>query len=205
MSNGRCENPWERLAKLWATVGKLLLDDNRTPEEVCEVLEAIVSEKKPVFAIWKTLKLGTGLRTADDFRSALKRGGNRISDWANDILGKPAFKAATEATEVDMVKVTVAELGFKNGATRRDIYQRAKEFGLELCPAEVGPQLRLQYQDQSLNEWLVIAMEPISDSDGDLSVFVVERLGDGRWLHGGRGHPDRSWDSGNQFVFLRRK
>ena len=59
MSNGEGKNPWERLAKLWATVGKLLLDGNRTPEEVCEVLQAIVSERRnsvltPILATWAT-------------------------------------------------------------------------------------------------------------------------------------------------------
>jgi len=48
------------------------------------------------------------------------------------------------------------------------IYAAAKERGLELCPAEVGPQLRLQYQDQ-LDEWLVIGMEPILGPDGTLA------------------------------------
>lgn len=167
-----------------------------------KVMASIVS----TFKVWKTLKLGTGLSTAADFRAALKRGGNKIGDWANDILGKPAFTAVSQETEVDLVKVTVAELGFKDSATYRQICERAMGFGLELCPAEVGPQLRLQYQDQPFGEWLVIAMEPIADSDGDLFVFYVEHDDDGRWLSGGRGgHPDYGWCGGVQFVFLRRK
>ena len=107
-----------------------------------------------IFPVWKTIKLGTGLKTADDFRQALKASGFEIGNWANDILGKPAFTAAAKETEVELVRVSVAERGFKNGATRKDIYQRAQELGLELCPNEVGPQLRLQYKDQPYNEWL---------------------------------------------------
>jgi hypothetical protein len=48
-------------------------------------------------------------------------------------------------------------------------------------------------------------MEPISDSDGDLRVFGVERDGGGSWLRGGDGCPDSVWGGGDRFVFLRRK
>ncbi len=158
-----------------------------------------------IFPVWKTIKLGTGLKTADDFRQALKASGFEIGNWANDILGKPAFTAAAKETEVELVRVSVAELGFKNGATRQDIYQRAQELGLELCPNEVGPQLRLQYKDQPYNEWLRIAMESIAGSGGGLVVFGVGRVDGDQWLGGGCGTPDCFWCGGGQWVFVRRK
>jgi len=155
------------------------------------------------FNAWKTIKLGTGLKTAEEFRRVLRDGEFRLSDWASDILGKPAFKAADEETEVDLVKVTVAELGFKKGARRNQIYERAKELGLGLCPPEVGPQLRLQYQDQPNGEWIVVAMEPIIDSDGCPRVFNVERIGSELWLSSYWGRPDGFWDPDCQWVFCR--
>ena len=157
------------------------------------------------FPTWKTIKLGTGIKTADDFRNAIKQATMKIGNWGNDILGKPAFTASSVETEVDLVNVSVAELGFKDGATRKEIYEQAIKLGLELCPAEVGLQLRLQYKDQPKGEWLLIAMEPITDSDGDLSVFYVERDGNELWLYGCSGHPDSFWDGHNRFVFVRRK
>lgn len=108
--------------------------------------ETVIKETEHELNIWKTIKLGTGPKTADEFRRLLGEGGFRLSNRASDILGKPAFKVADEETEIDLVKVTAAELGFKKGARRDQIYERAQKLGLELCPAEVGPQLRLQYQ-----------------------------------------------------------
>jgi len=155
------------------------------------------------FNVWKTIKLGTGLKTAEEFRRVLRDGEFRLSDWASDILGKPAFKAADEETEVDLVKVTVAELGFKKGARRNQIYERARDLGLELCPPEVGPQLRLQYQDQPNGEWILVAMEPIVDSDGDPRLFIVERIGSELWLSSYWGSPGLFWGADGRWVFCR--
>ncbi|MFA5355628.1 MAG: hypothetical protein WC302_02800 [Candidatus Paceibacterota bacterium] len=163
--------------------------------------ELVVREIERKFEIWKTVKLGTGFKTADDFRKSLKDNGFKISDWANYILGKLAFTAATEATEVDLVRVTVAELGFEKGARRDQIYDRAKEFGLELCPPEVGPQLRLQYKDQPNNEWILVGMEPITDSDGDLSVFDVRRDDSSLWLSSYLSNPDDVCYPDNLWIF----
>jgi len=165
--------------------------------------ETVIQVAEHKFKTWKTIKLGTGLKTAEEFRRVLRDGEFRLSDWASDILGKPAFKAADEETEVDLVKVTVAELGFKKGARRNQIYERARDLGLELCPPEVGPQLRLQYQDQPNGEWILVAMEPIVDSDGDPRLFLVERSDSGLWLSSFWGDPGGFWDAGRQWVFCR--
>jgi len=156
-----------------------------------------------VWKTWKTIKLGTGLKTAEDFRKALKAIGCKIGDWANDILGKSAFSAASKEAELELVRVSVKELGFKKGATRQEIYQRAQELGLKICPNEVGPQLRLQYENQPNGEWIVVAMEPISDSVGDLGLFHVERVGHDRWLFGNYGGHGYVWNADNEFVFCK--
>lgn len=168
--------------------------------------ETVVKTAERIFPVWKTIKLGNmgGMKiAADDFRAALKQGGFRIGDWANDLLGRPAFKASKTEMKVDLVVVSVAELGFPNGATRKDIYKRALELGLELCPAEVGPQLRLQYGDQPMNEWFFIGMEPIAGSGGGPEVFRVGRGGGGAWLGSYYGGPDGLWPGDDRWVFVR--
>ncbi|KKU77499.1 MAG: hypothetical protein UY12_C0031G0007 [Parcubacteria group bacterium GW2011_GWA2_47_8b] len=160
----------------------------------------------PAFKPWRTLKLGTGLQTADNFRQDLKKSGNKISDWANDILGRPAFKAASEETEVDLYILTTAELtGEKDGGTTAEVFAGAKRLGFEKCPAEVGPQLRIQYPDQPMNERLLIGMEPITDSDGFLYVFCVERDGYGQWLYTDCGSAGSVWNGNDRWVFILRK
>lgn len=159
------------------------------------------SAMEHAFQTFRTVKLGTH-RSPKELRKALEQSGKRISDWAGDILNKVVV--AKQKTELDIVVVSVDELGFKDGARYDQICARGKEFGLELCPFEVGPQLRLQYTDQPVGEWLVVATEPLSDRDGDLLVFCVERYGVGMWLCAGCGGPGSFWYGSDRFVFCRK-
>jgi hypothetical protein len=153
----------------------------------------------PVTSIWKTITIGNISR--DKFIPALKVRGMNVSDWSADMMKQDAFTVAEQEQQIDLVNVSVAELGFDN-ATRYDaICARAKERGLELCPPEVGPQLRLQYLDQPLGEWLRVAMEAIRDSDGDLCVFSVVHHDGGLWLYSYYGKPDSRWAPDDRFVF----
>ena len=154
------------------------------------------------FPIWKTIELGTGLKTADDFRKAIEASGYKISKWASDILNKQAFTVASEKTELDLVKITGVDLGFTKNVTRKKIYDRAIKLGLELCPNESGPQLRLQYKDQPNGEWLYIAIEPIVVSDGDLNVFLVKRDDDDPWLNASCDSLGDLWGPESMWVFV---
>jgi len=167
--------------------------------------ELVVKMPERVWKTWMTIKLGT-LKNVEEIRQALKVGGNNIGDWANDILGKPAFTVSETEQAVELVNVSVEELGFKQGACYADICKRALELGLDLCPAEVGPQLRLQWKDQSKGTYVVVAMNAITVSDGDLSVFSVGRYGGGgQFLSANGGSAGYVWSSVVRFLFLRRK
>jgi len=150
----------------------------------------------------KTIKLGTGLKTKNDFLDVLKEKNIKVSSWAEDIMAKLEFIVATKEMNQKLIILSVADLGFKDGAKIKDIYERAKKLGLELCPPEVGPQLRLQYSDQPIGEWVLTAMKPIIDSDGYLYVWYVSRDGDESWLNASRGGPDDSYFSNLRFAFV---
>lgn len=168
------------------------------------VVPAIKIENAESFPIWKTITLGQ-YKDADAYRKAFKKAGFKIGGWANDILGKPAFTIAPTEESIDLVILTVEELGFKNGATYKEICEAAVIQGLEKCPNEVGPALRLQYPDQPSGEWLRIAMEPITGSGGYLRIFGVGHDDGARWLSASYGHPGDRWRANRRFVFRLRK
>ena len=151
--------------------------------------------------IFRTIALGT-YRDVKSLKNALENDGFRIGDRATDIMTKPDFVLASEKVDIDLVVLSVAETSSLNGATLEEIYARAKERGLGLCPAEVGPALRHQYPAQPSGEQLVIAMDLITDSSGHPSLFhVTHDLGD-LLLSTYWSSPDDFWNGGYQFVFV---
>lgn len=156
----------------------------------------------PHFPIWKTITIGTFLNTKE-LKRAIIDSGFHIGGWADDILESSNFTLTPKERKVDLVRITPQDLGFHDGAYRTDIYKRALSLGLELCPLEVGPQLRLQYVDQPKLESLQIGMEPQVDSKGHESEFrVVHGADNFIWLVGDHKHPDDFWASREYFVFL---
>ena len=182
-------------------IRRILKDGNLRKEIAALIMPAENAVK--TLPTWKTVKLGTNLRTTDDFCIAINQANMKIGELGKNILRRPAFKVASKETEVELVRVTLSKLGFADLVLRKEIYDRALELGLELCPSEVGPQLRLQYKDQPRGERVCIAMEPLSASDGFLSVFELEHDKNGVWLNGVDGRPGSL--CGGVLVFARRK
>jgi hypothetical protein len=162
--------------------------------------------------VWKTTELGT-YRNANELRDALDAPHCRIEivgtkvagqappavpiyddgtapychleELANEIIGRPAFTLSRTKSELDLVILSVFDLGFgKQGASIKDIFARAELLGFALCPPEVGPQLRLQYLDQPPGEVLHIAMQPIARYNGDPILLDIENADHGLVLFG---------------------
>jgi len=124
-----------------------------------------------------------------------------ISNYAQDILKKMEILEQKEETK--LIRLTVGDLGFPSGATIDQIYQKAQDLGLELCPAEVGPSLRLR--EPMINEYCIIRMKQITDRGGSPNVFRLGRNDDGFILSGGWAKPASKWNSHSRFVFCLRK
>ena len=118
------------------------------------------------------IKLGTGLKSADDFKDAIVDKGFKIYLRRSDM----DISVSDQEINLELFIVNIPELELKGEIlTIENIYKKTKDkFNLDVCPLEVGLQLRIQYENQPLGEWLVIATELIRNSDGILKLFVVE-------------------------------
>ena len=134
----------------------------------------LVPKVVPEWKVWLKIELGT--KTVDDFCRLIKRRFINTGEKLEDVLRDPAFTVASEEYEIDLVKVTGVDLGFnRREVSYREICTRAKKFGLDYCPAEVGPQLRLQYRDQPDEERLPIVMKPLNTKRWGSRTFSVDK------------------------------
>ncbi len=146
------------------------------------------------------IECGTGLKSADDFRQALRNTDCKFGDRSHYLMNQTACRVADKLTKVRLDALEVAELGFESGAKYFAICQRVLRIGYDLCQFEHGLQLRLQYKDQPKGEKLFMAMEAIRYSSGNLFTFVVGHHDDGLWLGARHAGPDNFFDAGCKIV-----
>ena len=154
-------------------------------------------------SVWRTITIGT-FANVFALSTALDAVGCGIGNSAGEILARPTFTLRGAKTNVELFTVSAAELGFKTDtASLADIFARAKQLGFGLAAAEVGPQLRLQYFDQPIREFLIIGMEPIRTWTGTPVILNVANGGAGLILIGQDGSADAQISVASRFVFVR--
>ena len=159
-----------------------------------------ISTQAP-FRTWRTTTIGS-YKGVNAYRDALDAAKIKIGDAADEILGRAAFPYAREKTVVELTVVSAAELGVESDeSSLSDVYERARQVGLNLCPAEVGPQLRLDYHNQPLGEALDIAMEPVATYGGDPTILTLANWGTGLVLIGRDGRSESKVNRISRFVF----
>ena len=156
------------------------------------------TKNKKDFTADFTITLGTH-RTGADLLQTLIEKRCMVSLWSIEALGNPDFPVVAEEITVDIVVVSMLEMGFAEGelATLDTIYNRAKQLGLEICPVETAAQLRLQFLDQQhwatggrLGKFFVASEPFVLTPDGFPKIFSVVRgdrfvppeIGIGLWL-----------------------
>lgn len=152
------------------------------------------------YHVWKRITVGT-YKSISEIRKAVEVGGFRIDYPSNDILNK--IPITSEEAVIELVTATGTELGFKEGVCYEEIAKRIQGLGFGLCPAEIGPYLRLQFPEQKRGEWIVIAMDQILDSGGQLMRFYVTADHNGLWLNGIHVNPEGRWSPTFRWAFMR--
>lgn len=137
-----------------------------------------------------------------------------VNDLGERLLASDKFTTSKAKHLLQTVELTIGNLGFSNGATTPEIFKRATELGLGLCPCELGPYLRLVYLDQpegSLGNSvrsnqapsgsITIASAPLIEDHSFPKGFYLRRIEGVLWLRGYVADDRHVWSSTDHFIF----
>lgn len=165
--------------------------------------------------LWpQPLKVTVGGASRGELAERLRRQGVSLNAHAETLLAGPAFDERA-GDVMHVVDRTVAELGLPDGGTLRDVFDAAGVVGLELCPADAAPYLRLAWtlQANSTDSLLSmggspqgavkVASVPLSD-DAEYPKGFYLRVVDGvPWLRGYRCDDEYRFAADDRFAFRR--
>jgi len=151
-----------------------------------------------------------------DLHAALREHDVQLNQAAEALFEDPRFTTLGARHVVEVVALSVAELGFGEGATYGQLITRALESGLVECPLELGPHLRMQFRNQpdgvdtkpptrgrAPPSSVTVASPPLDDSDETAKGFYLRRVDSVLWLRGYWSWPGHIWSPDALLVFSR--
>jgi len=146
-----------------------------------------------------------GGKTKEQLLKEMFQAGVHIGFYAEEMIKSSDFTTLPVAQTLEIVRLTITDLGLTYYSTTDQVYKKAQELGLDLCPPEVGPHFLLQYMDLPMGEWFYLGMKQITDSNGCPNVFLLERNVDGLCLYDRYAKSDNEWNPNCEFAFSLRK
>ncbi len=151
-----------------------------------------------------------------DLIEKLKQNSILMNEYGKKLLTDDKFTTSHIKHSLHTVELTVSNLGFPNGTTTSQLYKRAAELGLTLCPIELGPYLRLAFTDQpeEYSENLLkrkqaplgsitIASEILTENDNFPKGFYLRKINGTLWLRGYIADQLHIWNPHDHFIFCR--
>lgn len=158
-----------------------------------------------VLRIWKTIKLGT-FTTVNDLKKAIEEKGYTIDGYMDYVFDNMTI--SEEKTDIDLIIVSVEELGFWKGETYENVCAKGLEFGLDFVSEETVAQTRLQYPSQGVED-LLFATKPLKYKEINLFLHIFEKESGGicnnRGIYATNGDRNYSMHPKSKLVFARCK
>jgi hypothetical protein len=162
----------------------------------------------------KPVNIKYGGMNSSQLLEVLKANQIQLNASATALFEHPNFVTSALQSQLEVVQVSVADLGFANGATTQDIYAKACTHGLALCPIEFGAYYRLGYLEQPEGAIgfaatqhcaplgsVTIASQAISLDDTVPKGFYLRRIEGALWLRGYHCDAAHVWSSQDVFAF----
>lgn len=158
-------------------------------------------ETPAIFADTRIVR--TGGVAKDELLRRLRHNGIRMNTYADRLFADPDFATTPVPHDVRVVFVSMAEIGLPDGGRYREILAHAASKGLEPCPLELAPHLRLDYRDQPEGPYLTVASAERSPDPDTPNGFYIRHLDGELWLRGYESGPENAYAPDfSRFVFL---
>lgn len=189
---------------------KMIMDGKRDASLVATVLQRIVDGFPiEVTQVWETIRISTGPKTGADFLPLLSKKRRLVDYGARQSLSSGYFSVSGSLYTVDLVRVSVGQLGFRERTGYREICLRAQEFGLQFCEYDVAVQLCLQCENLPDGDFFLVASGPIPGADGSRRILGIFHAKGTSELEGyicdTDDHGSVKFDPNHEFVFVRTK
>lgn len=132
--------------------------------------------------------------------------------YAEQLFADERFTTSDVRILLPTIELSVGELGFPEGATLPQVFEKAAELGFQRCPLELAPHLRLQYGEQSDGGSASLpggnqapqgsASEPLSDDHKFPKGFYLRKIDGMLWLRGYCCDFEHVWQESDRFVFV---
>lgn len=137
-----------------------------------------------------------------------------MNHYGEKLLSDDKFITSERKYSLKIVELAVRNLGFPDGATMPRLIEQANKLGLDLCPLEVGPYVRLAYLDQPESKSgnpqqqnrapsgsITIASEIVSDEEDFPKGFYIRKIDGVLWLRGYVADDLHVWNPDDLFIF----
>ncbi len=124
----------------------------------------------------------------------------RVAGNVGDAIRGNDFPAVIEARTLELVELHVSDFEL-DARNTRNIFEKAESLGLQLCPVETGPCLRVQMNAQSLQETFYVASKMEIHPFSNLHLFELHGRNelDFKWTT-----MDNNWKDSTALVFCLR-
>ena len=174
-------------------------------------------DPNPVFCLdVPSRRVSVGGTPKGELLTRLEAAGVALNEAGQSLFADARFTTRAEPYPLEVVEVSVADLGLEAGATFARVLEQAAISGLAPCPLELGPHLRLQWLDQPEGfvgqpvtqhrappGSLTVASLPVAEDDETPKGFYLRRIEGVLWLRGYRSGADHVWSPEDRFAFCR--
>jgi hypothetical protein len=134
-----------------------------------------------------------------------------LNEYAHTLFNSDLFQPSLLSSEVNLIELSMSEIGLKNGGNFEDIKKHLKALNLSHCPLEIAIYVRLKFKDQLESDEkksnktppgsITFFSKPLSEEDDFPKGFYIKNTNGTLWLRGYICSEDYIWEANDRMIF----